>query len=177
MTASAASFTIRPARQDDLAAVVAIYNSTIPGRNVTADLQPVSIEERRAWFDAHLNHAARPLYIVQDTSGNVQGWGSFSDYKTRAAYCITAEISIYLAQAVRGQGWGKRLLAYMLAQAPVLGIRNVLAVIFGHNTASIKLFEQHGFDAWGHLPQVCDLENGHLADVVILGKTLPPPAA
>jgi L-amino acid N-acyltransferase YncA len=33
--------------------IVATYNSTIDSRLVTADLEPVSVESKQAWFDAH----------------------------------------------------------------------------------------------------------------------------
>ena len=59
----------------------------------------------------------------------------------------------------------------MLEQAPSLGIRNIVAVIFGHNHASIRLFESFGFLEWGRLPQICDLD-GQLADVVLMGKAV-----
>ncbi|MGH8807340.1 MAG: GNAT family N-acetyltransferase, partial [Noviherbaspirillum sp.] len=37
------SHTHRLARFDDLPGIVAIYNSTIPSRQVTADTEPVSV--------------------------------------------------------------------------------------------------------------------------------------
>ena len=76
---------------------------------------------------------------------------------------------MYVRHDMRGVGVGKILLQYMLEQAPSLGIRNILAVIFGHNHASIRLFHTLGFQEWGRLPRVCDLETQE-ADIVILGK-------
>ena len=70
---------------------------------------------------------------------------------------------------MRGVGVGKILLRYMLEKAPSLGIRNIIAVVFGHNHASIRLFRTFGFQEWGRLPQVCDLD-GLAADIVLLGK-------
>ncbi|WP_455229218.1 N-acetyltransferase family protein, partial [Kingella denitrificans] len=55
--------------------------------------------------------------------------------------------------------------------APDLGIRNVLAVIFAHNAASLHLFERFGFETWGRLPAVCEMKS-QTADVLILGKAL-----
>ena len=40
--------TLRDATEADLPAIVEIYNATIPGRMVTADLEPVTVESRRA---------------------------------------------------------------------------------------------------------------------------------
>ncbi|XXQ67453.1 N-acetyltransferase family protein [Neisseriaceae bacterium B1] len=165
------SHIIRHATAQDLAAIVAIYNSTIASRQVTADLRPVSVAERETWLHAHLNGAQRPIFVLENAVQEVLAWGSFSDYYPRAAYRITAEISIYVAENVRGQGLGQTLLDHMSAIAPSLGIHNIIGVIFGHNAPSLKLFLRNGFEQWGVLPQVCDLD-GKLADVVILGKHL-----
>lgn len=161
--------TLRLARADDLPAIVAIYNSTIASREATADLAPVSVAARQAWFAAHQGN--RPLYVVEDADGAIAAWGSFSDYYPREAYRISAEISIYVAPDQRGRGLGKRLLQDMLRRAPALDIENVLAVIFAHNAASLALFQAQGFAEWGRLPQVCDLQT-RCADIVILGKRL-----
>lgn len=160
-------YTLRPAQADDLPAIVAIYNSTIASRRATADLQPVTVAERRAWFDTHGNK--RPLYVVENDVQQVVAWGSFSDYYPRAAYRICAEISLYIDPQYRGAGLGRQLLDAMTARAPALGIQRLVAVIFAHNTPSVRLFERAGFEHWGRLPQVCDLD-GQLADIVLLGK-------
>ena len=52
---------VRDAVEADLPAIVEIYNATIPGRGVTADLEPVS-ELRARPLPAHLRttrHGAR----------------------------------------------------------------------------------------------------------------------
>lgn len=160
---------IHHATQADLPAIVEIYNSTIASRHSTAELNPTTVEKRQAWFDAHTGN--RPLYVLKNNAGEVLAWGCFSDYYPRDAYYISAEISIYVRHDMRGVGMGKVLLQYMLEQAPGLGIRNIVAVIFGHNHASIRLFESFGFLEWGRLPQICDLD-GQLADVVLMGKAV-----
>ncbi|ASK26873.1 GNAT family N-acetyltransferase [Neisseria chenwenguii] len=162
-------YTITEAVQQDLPAIVEIYNSTVETRQSTADLVPVSVESRQAWFDAH--GGTRPLYVLKNTEGEILGWGSFSDYYPRRAYHISAEISIYVRRDMRGVGVGKILLRHMLERAPSLGIKNVLAVIFGHNHASLRLFYAFGFQEWGRLPEVCDLET-FAADILVLGKKI-----
>ncbi len=160
---------IHHATQSDLPAIVEIYNSTIASRHSTAELTPTTVEKRQAWFDAHTRN--RPLYVLKNNPPQVLASGCFSDYYPRHAYYISAEISIYVRHDMRGVGMGKVLLQYMLEQAPSLGIRNIVAVIFGHNHASIRLFESFGFLEWGRLPQICDLD-GQLADVVLMGKAV-----
>jgi phosphinothricin acetyltransferase len=163
------TFHTRDATPDDLPAIVAIYNSTVPSRQVTADLEPVSIDSRRAWFDAH-GPDKRPLWVVED-QGKVIAWLSFSDFYGRPAYQRTAEVSIYLDEAARGKGLGRILLADALEAAPKLGIDTVLGFVFGHNEASVRLFRTSGFADWGTLPRVAVLD-GVERDLIILGKRL-----
>lgn len=56
------NMTLRLAENKDLEAVVAIYNSTIASRMVTADTEPVTPEDRMEWFSGHTE--SRPLYVV-----------------------------------------------------------------------------------------------------------------
>jgi L-amino acid N-acyltransferase YncA len=75
---------IRHARPSDLERVVAIYNQTIPGRLATADLEPVTVEQRRAWFHDR-DPARRPLWVAE-RDGDVAGWLSVNEFYGRAAY-------------------------------------------------------------------------------------------
>ncbi|WEK35706.1 MAG: GNAT family N-acetyltransferase [Candidatus Pseudobacter hemicellulosilyticus] len=162
--------TIRNASPEDLAAIVAIYNSTVAGRMVTADLEPVTPESRLPWFHAH-NPEKRPLWVVEDTEEDIIAWMSFQDFYGRAAYNGTAEISIYIDPASRGKGLGKQLLRYCMEQAPALGVHTLLGYIFAHNEPSIRLFEQLGFEEWAHLPRIALLD-GVERGLKILGKRL-----
>jgi phosphinothricin acetyltransferase len=160
---------IRLASNGDLARIVEIYNSTIPSREVTADLEPVSVESRQAWFDAH-SAERHPLWVVEQ-GGVVIGWASLSAFYGRPAYDATAELSIYLDAAVRRQGLGQRLLEHVLETCPKLGIRTVLGFIFAHNPPSLALFERNGFARWAHLPEVAELD-GVRRSLVIVGRAL-----
>ncbi|MFC0397062.1 GNAT family N-acetyltransferase [Paraburkholderia rhizosphaerae] len=161
----------RDATLDDLPAIVAIYNATVPSRQVTADLEPVSVESRRAWFDAHAPQR-RPLWVVE-ADGAVLAWLSFSDFYGRPAYGRTAEVSIYVDESVRGKGLGNALLEAALAAAPGLGIDTLLGFVFGHNEPSLRLFRRFGFADWGVLPRVAVLD-GIERDLVIVGRRLRP---
>ena len=165
-------FIVQRAIANDLAAIA--------GKQATANLAEVSIEERTAWFDEHINSATRPIYVVKiindkqnDALPSIVAWGSFSDLYARTAYHISSEISIYLHNEYRGQGLGSLLTRWMISQAPTLGIRNIVALIFAHNKPSLNLFSKLGFNQWGYMPQVCDMD-GFIADVVMLGLAVKP---
>jgi phosphinothricin acetyltransferase len=84
--------TIRDAKISDLPQIVEIYNSTIAGRMVTADTEPVTVEERTAWFESH-NPEKRPLWVAVEDE-KVVAWISFKSFYGRPAYDHTAEIAI-----------------------------------------------------------------------------------
>ena len=160
----------RNARQKDLCSIVEIYNSTVPSRKVTADTEPVSVESKQSWFDAH-DTVKHPLWVFENNSGEIIGWASFQSFYGRPAYDATVEVSIYLAEKQRGKGLGKKILQFCMDNAPVFGIKTLLGFIFEHNTASINLFKQFGFDIWGRLPNIALLD-GEEKGLHILGKRL-----
>ncbi len=159
---------IRWALAADLPRIIAIYNASIPGRLATADTAPVTVAERRPWFERH--GARRPLW-VEEQGGRVEGWVSFSDFYDRPAYGASAELSIYVAPEAQRRGLGRALMAHALGAAPTLGLSTLLGFVFGHNAPSLALLESHGFARWGHLPRVAVLD-GVERDLVILGLRL-----
>lgn len=162
--------TVRDATWEDLDTIVAIYNTTIASRMVTADTEPVTVASRVDWFRAH-NPQHRPLWILQDDTQKITGWVSFQSFYGRPAYNATAEISIYLHPDARGKGLGKQALQYALNNAANLGIKTVLGYIFAHNTPSLALFHSFGFADWATLPNIATLD-GQERSVIIVGKRL-----
>jgi len=160
-------FIHRLAVQADLPAIVAIYNSTVASRQVTADTDPVPVESRQAWFDEH-NPATRPLWVAE-REGEVIGWLSFSNFYGRPAYAGTAELSIYIHERARGQGLGRYFMEQAIAHAPEVKVHTLLGFVFGHNEPSLKLFEAFAFEKWANMPRVATLD-GVERDLVILGK-------
>lgn len=159
---------IRPALLDDLPAIVAIYNEAIEQRFATADLRPVSVEQRRQWFAEH-DPSAYPIY-VSEADGEVLGWCSLSAYRAgREAVLRTAEISYYVARASRRRGIGRTLVEHAVFEAPRLGKRVLFAILLEKNEPSIRLMERCGFERWGRLPDVAEID-GELVSHVYYGR-------
>ncbi|WP_010305795.1 GNAT family N-acetyltransferase [Kurthia senegalensis] len=163
------TLTYRIATLADLERIVAIYNTTIASRMVTADLEEVSVEERTPWFHAH-DPKRRPLWVIEQQN-EIVGWISLQDFYGRIAYQKTAEVSIYLAPETRGKGIGKQAIAFVLEQSPNYQIETLLGFIFGHNLPSLHLFKHFNFEQWASLPGVAELD-GVKRDLIILGKKL-----
>lgn len=162
------SINIRDAAMEDLPIIVSIYNSTIESRMVTADTSPVTVESRKEWFDKH--NKKRPLKVVE-LNNQICAWISFQNFYGRPAYQATAEVSIYLSEETRGKGLGAILLEKAIKECPALQIENLLAFIFAHNVPSIRLFEKYGFEKWGYLPGVAELDSVK-RDLVIMGRRI-----
>ena len=161
---------IRDAIIDDLPAIVEIYNSTIASRKVTADLMPISVKDKEAWFFEH-NNSNRPLWVCENEFSEIIGWISFQDFYGRPAYKGTAEISIYFSESFRGKGFGKKAMEHTINACPNLSIHTLLGFIFEQNKESIKLFSSFGFEKWGHLPNVALLDNNY-CNLLIMGKKI-----
>jgi phosphinothricin acetyltransferase len=161
----------RDATLDDLEDIIAIYNSTVPSRMVTADTEPVTVESRLEWFRKH-TPGKRPLWIVENETSKI-GWVGFHSFYGRPAYNGTVEISIYLHESFRGKGFGKRILEYSIHECKRMQIKTLLGYIFAHNEPSLKLFRSFGFQDWGHLPNIAVLD-GVERSLLILGKRISP---
>jgi L-amino acid N-acyltransferase YncA/predicted O-methyltransferase YrrM len=158
---------IRDAVEADLPAIVQIYNATVPTRMVTAELEPTTVEARLPWFREH-SPEQYPFWVAE-SEGHVIGWLDFKKFLPRAAYRGTVEISVYVGEKFRRRGVGQRLLEQAIARAPSLGITALVGLIFGHNEPSLKLFHRLGFERWGVLPGVAQLD-GVERDLVVMGQ-------
>lgn len=168
---------IRLAIEADLPTIIEIYNASIPSRLATADLEPITVESRRTWFRSHDDRY--PVWVATIGDRNIQGdqneqiigWLSLQMFYGRPAYHKTAEVSIYIDPNYQGQGIGKQLVDFAIAQCPKLGISKLVGFIFAHNVPSCHLFQKLGFQQWGLLPQVAELD-GQEQSLLILGRSV-----
>lgn len=159
--------TIRFACPDDLPRIVEIYNQAIAAGNANADDRPITIADRHAWFRDH-NTESFPIYIIENEK-QILGWGSLSPYrKGRGGLRKVAEISYFLDYAFHGRGAGSQLISHIIADCQRLGIRHLFAVMLDLNMASAAILQKFGFQKWGHLPGIVDL-NGKICGQWIYG--------
>lgn len=160
---------IRHAVETDLPAIVEIYNSTIPGRMATANVNPITVESRVPWFHAH-NPRTRPLWVAETPGGEIVAWLSLNTFLNgRPAYDATVEFSLYVSEKHRHAGLGRRMLSEAIARAPACGITTLTGFVWAHNTPSLRLAESLGFERWGFMPRVAVMD-GKDYDLVIVGK-------
>jgi phosphinothricin acetyltransferase len=150
--AEANGMTIRRATDADLPAILEIYNDAVLKTTATYDTEPQLPAARAVWFAEHQREGL-PVYVAE-VEGEVAGWSSLSHYYSRPGYRYTVEDSLYIAEARRGRGIGKRLLAPLVDEARSLGKHAILARIDAGSEASIRLHAGFGFERVGYLKQV-----------------------
>ena len=168
VAASSGNIQIRLAAREDLPGIDAIYNQAIAMKMATADLQPYSKEERQLWFEAHPEDLY-PVYVVTINS-KVIAYLSLSAYRPRReALKYAVEISYFIDKSHRGQGIGSLMMQFGLQLAGELGHRYVIAILMGHNDASIGLLKKFGFSEWGRLPGIAHYDNNRY-DHLLYGR-------
>ncbi len=160
---------VRLARPSDAEATRAIYNAEVTTTTVTFDLVPRSLEDQLAWLESHAG--AYPAVVATDGSGQVMGFGSLSQYRSRPAYATTVEDSVYVRADQRGRGYGGAILSELVALATVHGFHCVMARIVGGHEASIGLHRSCAFDLVGVEREV-GRKFGRWLDVVVMQRLL-----
>src|SRR5205823_9507812 len=164
---AATKMIIRDAGDADLPAIIDIYNAAIATRLATAQLDPVTLEERRDWLRQH-SPDRHPFWVLE-IDRKIAGWLTLKTFLPRCAYRGTSEVSVYVDERFRQRGVGRTLLGEAIGRASALKIKAMVGLIFAHNEPSLRLFEQLGFERWGLLPRVAQLDAVE-RDLAIMGR-------
>ena len=157
---------IRPAREDDFAAIAAITNHYIATSAIHFGYEPVSADELAAKWRGDQRHP----WLVADEEG-VIGYAKAGVWRERAAYQWTCEVGLYMAAEARGRGVGTELYRALLDEVARRGFRSVIAGITLPNPASIALHAKLGFSSVG-VVRDAGFKHGAWHDVQFLQKLL-----
>jgi phosphinothricin acetyltransferase len=155
---------IRTAQRKDLEAIVEIYNQAITAGQKTADMTPVTVEDRIDWFEGHTPDKY-PILVAED-DGRIVGYLTISAYRPgRMALRYTAEVSYFIHNEYHRRGIASNLLQHAIDMCPSLQIKTLFAILIDSNEASIRLLDKFGFEKWGYMPRVAEfdgIEFGHV---------------
>jgi L-amino acid N-acyltransferase YncA len=142
---------IRPVRTNDAPAICAIYNHYVEHTIITFAEEPVSINDME-----NLIRAVTSGYpwLVYEEEGRVAGYAYANRWKSRASYRYCAEITIYLAEALRGRGIGRQLYQALIEKCRLLPVHALIGCIALPNPASVALHERLEFKKVAHFREV-----------------------
>ncbi|MDA7417150.1 GNAT family N-acetyltransferase [Xenophilus arseniciresistens] len=165
------SLRIRPSRDEDVAAIAAIYAHHVLNGTGTFETTPPT-EAEMAARRADVLAKGLPYLVAEDEAGQLLGFAYCNWFKPRPAYRYSAEDSIYLADAARGRGVGTQLLQALCEAAEAAGVRKLIAVIGDSNNAgSVGVHRRQGFAEVGVLRNV-GWKFDRWLDVVLMDKVL-----
>jgi len=140
------------ATEADLAGLVVLYNDVIATSTAVFSHLPVTLEERRSWWQARTAQGY-PVLVARDARG-VAGFATFGDFRPWPGYRFTVEHSVHVRADCRGCGVGTQLLRALFPRAAALGKHVMIAGVDASNAASIRFHERLGFTRAGQLREV-----------------------
>jgi L-amino acid N-acyltransferase YncA len=168
---------IRDALATDIPAITAIYNSVLLTSTAIYNDQPVTVEDRFAYWQSRTAQGYPLLVAVDDSDdSDVLGYATFGDFRPWPGYRFTIEGTIHLREGARSQGIGSQLLHHLVERACALGKHTLIAGVDSENQASIRFLERSGFLQCGRLREV-GYKFGRFLDLVFLQRSLSAPAA
>ncbi|NTV90722.1 MAG: N-acetyltransferase [Clostridiales bacterium] len=152
-----------------LQAVKKIYNYYIENSTATFHYYPMDDDGIRelVFFD----RLPYKTYVMISPEDEVCGYVLLTRHKSREAYDITAEVTIYLHPDYTGKGLGTRALQFIEEYAGKTQLHTLVATICGENESSLKLFEKNGWEKCAHYKEV-GKKMGRLLDLVAYQKIL-----
>lgn len=167
---------IRDATVADAAACSAIYAPYVSSTATTFETEaPGAAEFGRRIEVALASHA----WVVLAESGRVVGYAYGTEFKSRAAYRWTCEVSVYLELGHRRTGAGRSLYEALFERLAARGFRTAVAGMTLPNDASVGLHRALGFEAVGTYRRV-GWKHDSWHDVAFVQRTLAvgddPPA-
>lgn len=141
---------LRPATEQDLPAMLAIYRPYVLRTTVSFETEPPSLEAFSARFEQR--RGVFP-WLACEREGQVVGYAYAGRLGQRAGYDWSAEGSVYVAETARGAGVGKALYRGLIALLAAQGYRTLYALVAVPGPESEGFHQAMGFVREGLLRQ------------------------
>jgi L-amino acid N-acyltransferase len=164
-----AAVELADATEADLPGIVAIYNDLIATSTAVYSDQPVTLAERRRWWQARIAQGY-PVLVARDAHG-VAGFSTFGDFRAWPGYRFTVEHTVHVRADGRSRGIGTELVRALFPRAAQLDKHMMLAGVDAENAASIRFHERLGFTQAARLREIGYKFNRWL-DLVFLQRAL-----
>ncbi|HYZ91898.1 MAG TPA: GNAT family N-acetyltransferase [Actinomycetota bacterium] len=135
---------VRAAHEDDLEQINEIYNHYVRTSPATFDIDEVSLETRRRWFEQFGSSGPHRIFVARD-GDEILGFAYSSRLHERKAYETSLNVTVYVAPDRRTTGVGKALYSALFEAIAGEDVHRAYAGISMPNPASVRLHESFGF--------------------------------
>lgn len=159
---------IRNVTPDDAQEICRIYNYYIQNSMATFEDSPVTHDEMETRIR---KTTSKYPWIVYENKDHLDGFAYATEWKSRAAYKLTVESTVYIDHSITEKGIGKKLYTELLKILKSYGFRNAIGSIALPNEKSICLHEHLGFKKAGVIEKA-GIKFGQAVDVGFWQKQL-----
>ncbi|HTZ44373.1 MAG TPA: GNAT family N-acetyltransferase [Jatrophihabitans sp.] len=166
LVAGLLGFGVRPMREEDEAAVLAIYQAGIEEGDATFETSAGD------WAAFRGSRLAEHSHVAVAGDGTVLGWVAAAPVSGRCVYSGVVEHSVYVDPPARGRGVGAALLTALIGSTEAAGVWTIQSGIFPENAASLALHAGAGFRTVGTRERL-GKQHGRWRDVVLIERRSP----
>jgi L-amino acid N-acyltransferase YncA len=166
---------IRPAREEDAAALCEIFNEAAHDHLETFESQPRHADEQRLRIVAAEQDPKHPI-LIAEVRDWVAGWVALTPYDSRISLDDIGEIFLYVRRSFRNYGVGRQLMRGIQEAAGKLAYRKLIGRILVENQDGLRLCRATGWREVGRHSAHTRLD-GRLHDVVLIEYLIPAPTA
>ena len=160
---------LRIANVNDIPQITKIYNEGIEDRVATLETGLRTEKDMVEWLNSR--DESHSVLVIEDETGVTVGWASLNIFNSRCCYSGVADISIYILRDMRGKGFGKILLEYLIETSKKKGFHKLVLSTFDYNEAGKRLYRSKGFREVGTYMNQGILE-GKFVNVTLMEKLL-----
>ncbi|MES2667095.1 MAG: N-acetyltransferase family protein [Pseudomonadota bacterium] len=159
---------IRPATEQDAAAICALWNPLITDGTATFARTPRTTAEVAALI-AQRKADGHAFLVACD--GPLLGYAGYAQFRGGDGYATCMEHSINLAPAAQGKGVGRLLMTAIEDHARARGAHQMIAGVSGENAAGQAFHARLGYAPVATIPQAGH-KFGRYIDLVLMQKFL-----
>lgn len=165
------TISIRDARPDDAAGIVAFWNPIIEEGKYTIFDEPFTAEAERAYIESL---GERDIFLVaeDESIGRIAGFQSMSPFPAiGSAMAHVGTCGTFVDPDFRRQGVARKLFAALFEQAKEKGYEKIFTYVRGDNEVALAVYQSQGFRVVGQAEKQAKI-NGQYIDEIIIEKLL-----
>jgi phosphinothricin acetyltransferase len=172
---------VRPARDGDIPAILALWNPQIRETTITFSSEEKTAAGLREMI-AVRRAAACEFFVAEagaDDGGGQGGGGqggllglaTYAQFRAGNGYAYSMEHTVVISPGAWGRGVGRALMAAVETHARAAGFHTMVAAVTGENARALAFHRAMGYADVGLLPEQ-GRKFGRWLDLVLLQKSL-----